>query len=113
MFKEKVVSARSGVPALLLALAFLVIPIAGIVLSVRGSHGMEKPVGAILAWVVIWVVDLICLAGFFSVQPNQRVVLTLFGNYVGTVSDAGLKFANPFYSKKPISCRVRNFETSS
>lgn len=112
MFKEKVISAWPGIPVLLLALAFLVIPVAGIVYAVRSSDGMEKPVGAIIAWVVVWVVNLICLGGFFSVQPNQRVVLTLFGNYIGTVADPGLKFANPFYSKKPISCRVRNFETS-
>lgn len=112
MFKEKVISAWPGIPVLMLALAFLVIPVAGIVYAVRSSDGIEKPVGAIVAWVAVWVVDLICLGGFFSVQPNQRVVLTLFGNYIGTVADPGLKFANPFYSKKPISCRVRNFETS-
>lgn len=112
MFKEKVVTAWAGIPALLLALAFLVVPIVGIVYAVRLAEYGEKPVMAIAGWIVLWLVDIVCLAGFFSVQPNQRVVLTLFGNYVGTVADSGLKFANPFYSKKSISCRVRNFETS-
>jgi len=112
MLKEKVITAWSGIPALLLALAFLVIPVVGIIYAVRSAEPGEEPGAAILAWIVVWVANLVCLAGFFSVQPNQRVVLTLFGNYVGTVADPGLKFANPFYAKKKISCRVRNFETS-
>lgn len=55
---------------------------------------------------------LVCLAGFFSVQPNQAKVLTLFGEYVGTVKTPGLWWANPFFIKRSISLRVRNFETA-
>ena len=51
-------------------------------------------------------------AGLFTVNPNEGRVLTLFGKYVGTVREAGLWFANPFYAKKRISNRVRNFETT-
>ena len=51
--------------------------------------------------------------GFFMVQPKVGKVLQLFGNYVGTVRDAGLCWANPFYSKKRVSLRVRNFESSN
>jgi regulator of protease activity HflC (stomatin/prohibitin superfamily) len=52
------------------------------------------------------------MIGLFTVNPNEAKVLTLFGRYVGTVRDAGLWFANPFYAKKKISLRVRNFETT-
>ena len=52
------------------------------------------------------------LAGFFVVQPNQGKVLLLFGRYVGTVKDEGLRWANPFFQKRVISLRVRNFETA-
>ena len=45
------------------------------------------------------------------VQPNQAAVLSLFGKYVGTVKHDGLRWNNPFYSKKKISLRVRNFES--
>jgi len=38
-------------------------------------------------------------------------VLQLFGRYVGTVKETGLRWANPFYTKQKISLRVRNFET--
>jgi regulator of protease activity HflC (stomatin/prohibitin superfamily) len=51
--------------------------------------------------------------GFFSVAPNEGRVLQLFGSYRGTVRDPGLRYANPFYSKKKISLRVRNFESSN
>jgi regulator of protease activity HflC (stomatin/prohibitin superfamily) len=52
------------------------------------------------------------LAGLFVVAPNEAKVLQLFGRYVGTVHEAGLRWANPFFSKKPVSLRVRNFESS-
>jgi regulator of protease activity HflC (stomatin/prohibitin superfamily) len=46
------------------------------------------------------------------VEPNQGKVLTLFGAYRGTERRAGLRWANPFFGKKSISLRVRNFETA-
>jgi regulator of protease activity HflC (stomatin/prohibitin superfamily) len=74
--------------------------------------GMNAPGGLIalnglgtLLLILLW-------CGFFMVQPNNGVVLQLFGRYVGTARDSGLKWANPFYSKKPVSLRVRNFESS-
>ncbi|MEJ8568522.1 SPFH domain-containing protein [Elongatibacter sediminis] len=54
---------------------------------------------------------LICFKGFFMVHPNQAKVLQLFGTYVGSVRQTGLRWANPFYSKEPVSLRVRNFES--
>jgi regulator of protease activity HflC (stomatin/prohibitin superfamily) len=53
----------------------------------------------------------VCWRGFFMVQPNNGVVLQLFGRYVGTCRDAGLRWTNPFYGKRPVSLRVRNFES--
>ena len=60
--------------------------------------------------VLLAVVLLICFAGFFMVHPNQARVLTLFGTYVGSARDTGLRWANPFYAKKAVSLRVRNFD---
>ncbi len=51
-------------------------------------------------------------AGLFMVNPNQAKVLQLFGRYVGTVKAQGLNWANPLFTKRPISLRVRNFETA-
>jgi regulator of protease activity HflC (stomatin/prohibitin superfamily) len=62
--------------------------------------------------ILLGVVELLTLSGFFMVAPNEAKVLQLFGDYVGTAKTTGLRFVNPFYSKKKISLRVRNFESS-
>jgi regulator of protease activity HflC (stomatin/prohibitin superfamily) len=68
-----------------------------------------------VAWMVVlsllWTAWLVALVGFVIVHPNEGKVLLLFGRYVGTVKDAGLRWANPFYAAKAISLRIRNFET--
>lgn len=56
--------------------------------------------------------QLILMVGLFMVNPNEAKVLQLFGAYRGTVHEAGLRWANPFFSKRKISLRVRNFETA-
>ena len=50
--------------------------------------------------------------GLYKVEPNQAAVLNLFGKYIGTVKDGGLRWNSPFYGKKKVSLRVRNFESS-
>jgi regulator of protease activity HflC (stomatin/prohibitin superfamily) len=54
----------------------------------------------------------VSLFGFFMVDPNEARVLQLFGAYVGTARIAGLRWANPFYTKRKVSVRIRNFETA-
>ena len=52
-----------------------------------------------------------CLAGLYTLQPNQAALLTLFGSYRGTDRGDGLRWANPFYGNKKISVRARNFNS--
>ena len=49
--------------------------------------------------------------GFFFINPNSSRVITLFGKYKGTVKQNGFFWANPFFTKKKISLRARNFES--
>jgi regulator of protease activity HflC (stomatin/prohibitin superfamily) len=51
--------------------------------------------------------------GLMAIAPNNARVLLLFGEYRGTVKQSGFFWVNPFYSKKKVSLRVRNFETGS
>lgn len=51
------------------------------------------------------------MLGFMVVGPNQSMVLTFFGKYAGTVLNNGFFWANPFYVKRKITLRARNFET--
>ncbi len=50
---------------------------------------------------------------FYMLQPNQAGVLMLFGDYRGSDRNPGLRIANPFYTKKKVSLRVRNFTTQT
>lgn len=70
----------------------------------------ESPTRIVVA-VLCFVILLICFKGFFMVHPNQAKVLQLFGSYVGSVRETGLRWANPFYAKEAVSLRVRNFES--
>jgi regulator of protease activity HflC (stomatin/prohibitin superfamily) len=68
-------------------------------------------VAGIIVMVIASVIVLIMWAGFFMVHPNQARVLQLFGAYAGTARETGLRWANPFYTKKAVSTRIRNFES--
>jgi regulator of protease activity HflC (stomatin/prohibitin superfamily) len=68
--------------------------------------------GSGILFVVLAVLSLACLTGLFMVQPNQGRVLTLFGSYVGTVKENGLRWTVPFFIRRNISLRLRNFESN-
>lgn len=105
--QERTTSTLPGIPMLLALLAATGANIYAYVWLAQNGGGVLPLIGNVLASVVLFVL----LVGFFMVQPNTGVVLQLFGRYVGTSRDEGLRWANPFYSKKPISLRVRNFES--
>jgi regulator of protease activity HflC (stomatin/prohibitin superfamily) len=84
------------------------------IVAVYGFVGAVRPPAEatmVILWCVVFTVDLLLWAGFFIVNPNEAKVLQIFGKYVGTVKAPGLRWANPFYSKRRISQRIRNFET--
>jgi len=86
------------------------------VLSVLATWQLVVAALAGQLWPVLgWTFAFLFLAflwfGFFVVQPNHAQVLQLFGRYVGSAKDAGLWWANPLYTKRRLSLRVRNFET--
>ncbi len=70
----------------------------------------QRPAAIIAATIAIIIVA-IMWAGFLMVHPNEAKVLQLFGKYVGTAHEPGLRWANPFYQKSKVSTRVRNFES--
>lgn len=60
--------------------------------------------------IILFVVCVFLIPGFFIVEPNKAMVLLLFGAYKGTVKDYGFYWVIPFMVKNKISLRVRNFE---
>jgi regulator of protease activity HflC (stomatin/prohibitin superfamily) len=107
MIREREHAARSGWVALGILLATEALAIYGIVAAARAGN----PV-LIGVWSVVAALSGLLLAGLFIVNPNEGKVLQLFGNYVGTAKQPGLRWANPFFSKRSVSLRIRNFESS-
>ncbi len=108
--KEKIRPTLPGVPMLLFWLVAAAGSFGGFIYAAshRDLDGRGLWIAAGLFWMML---SIIALGGLFGVQPNQGVVLTLFGRYMGTVLNPGLHWVNPFLAKKRVSMRVRNFET--
>jgi regulator of protease activity HflC (stomatin/prohibitin superfamily) len=75
------------------------------------QSALAQSVPGIVMSVLATAIVLVLWFGLFMVHPNEAKVLQLFGQYVGTAHDPGLRWANPFYAKQPVSVRVRNFES--
>ena len=71
--------------------------------SIIMLNGREGSVLLGIFLMLLWMVEMIAAitvsCGFFTLQPGQARVCVLFGKYVGTVRDEGLRWANPFYSR--------------
>ncbi|OFW24173.1 MAG: hypothetical protein A3G21_20595 [Acidobacteria bacterium RIFCSPLOWO2_12_FULL_66_21] len=105
--REREFNAVPGVPVVLalLAVAALIVYI-----FFRGAQAENGYV--MLASIAGGVVILFLLVGVFIVNPNEGKVVQFFGRYVGTAKQPGLRWASPFYSKRRISLRIRNFESA-
>ncbi len=106
MIREKVRDLPSGYPmiALLLAVQLTLGYATFVAIHAQSVWGTIAAVLATTFVLLLW-------AGLFMVNPNEAKVLQLFGKYVGTVREPGLRWANPLYWKTKISTRVRNFES--
>ena len=103
---------NEGIPGLPMLVLFIVIAVLCVVGIVRGiGEGDGSPL-MVIASVLGLLLSVLLAAGLFVVNPNEGRVLQLFGDYAGTVRVPGLRWANPFYTKKRISLRVRNFESA-
>jgi len=101
---------RDALPGIAV-LFVLVVVVAAALGGAIWSASQDKQALAIVSSVILAVAAFL-LAGLFTVSPNQGRVLQLFGAYRGTAREPGLRWANPFYTKRAISLRVRNFETA-
>lgn len=110
MTKEKPFDALSGWVGLLLTFGLAIFGIVSLVVN-AASQNVYPPM--ILVSIGMLLAAIPTLFGYIAVAPNDSRVLLLFGEYRGTVTKSGFFWVNPFYSKKKLSLRVRNFETGS
>ena len=107
--KERVAISSSGWLGILVGLALL-FGSSGVFAQIR-YHQLE-PAPYLLGGFGMIGLGILILKGNFVIGPNEARVLTFFGRYTGTVREAGLRWANPFATKRAISLRTRNFETA-
>jgi regulator of protease activity HflC (stomatin/prohibitin superfamily) len=110
MVREQEFHPSSGWPALALWLALF---FGGPILGIFAAATTAYPVLWILLAGASFLAALIMLFGFQAVAPNEARAFLLFGDYRGSVKESGFYWVNPFFTKKRVSLRVRNFETGS
>ncbi|WP_346861069.1 SPFH domain-containing protein [uncultured Draconibacterium sp.] len=98
---EKQYSGMSGYMVLFVELLLLVLIVLGIM------RGMIVPAVVLIPFFILIAI------GFTVVDPNQSCVLVLFGAYKGTIKSNGFYWVNPFFAKKKISLRARNFDSET
>ena len=106
MIREIERGVASGYLALVILFALTVATVYLLIRAANAGAGVQ-----VFAYALALLIVLVSWFGLFIVNPNEAKVLQLFGKYVGTVRAPGLRYANPFYTKRKVSVRVRNFET--
>ena len=94
---EKHLTPVSGYQQLLLA-----------VLCLLGAVGLAAARFGLIVPGILFLIANILFIGLTIVNPNEAVVCTFFGDYVGTVKKNGLQWVNPLYAERKISLRARN-----
>ena len=88
----------SGYLLLALAIVLIIGGLALAVLTMTPWYALTAAIGVFIA------------VGFAVVNPNQSMVLVLFGKYSGTIKQNGFFWVNPFFVRRKISLRARNFD---
>lgn len=99
MKQEKIFKPWNGYGMLALAILMVLVPIPVLVTT------------KFFILIAVIVIGVFLMLGVFVVNPNESIVITLFGAYKGTVIDNGFFWANPFFTKKKISLRARNIDS--
>ncbi len=107
MLSEKVIRGVSGWLMVFVLLAAMMASVWWLVSSIRA----EAPV-PVVASILLLLVEGVCWAGLTVVNPNEAKVVQLFGVYRGSIKEQGFWWVNPLTSRRTVSLRVRNFESS-
>ncbi len=107
MLREREIKGVSGWLMVFLLIALIILSVA-----MLGRSAQAEDSAMAVVWVVVLVVAGASLFGLTVVNPNQAKVVQLFGSYVGSIKEPGLRWVNPLTSRRRVSLRVRNFESS-
>ncbi|MEM1225805.1 MAG: SPFH domain-containing protein [Planctomycetota bacterium] len=107
-YQEQLLRPGSGWGGLFSCLGLIGAGVATIVYGALSSQELMALIG-----IPMIPAGFIGLFGLMAIAPNNSRVLLLFGTYRGTVKESGFYWVNPFYTKRKVSLKVRNFETGS
>jgi len=102
---ERPASTYSGYLMLILLLLAVLADAYAIITLPDGPGGALNVVTLIAATLIF----ILVIPGFYMLQPNQAVAITLFGSYSGTDRMTGLRWTWPWLAKKKVSVRANNF----
>lgn len=98
--EERVLSKKkNGMAALFGILLLFVISVAGIVagsIAIAGSKGLAMGIVMLVGGILLVITSCVLCGGLKVLKPQEALVLTLFGRYVGTLKEDGFYFVNPF-----------------
>jgi regulator of protease activity HflC (stomatin/prohibitin superfamily) len=107
MLQEKEMKGYSGWMMVILLVAILIFSFVMLVSAIKDQVGLR-----IILWLVVLLVDIVCLFGLTTVNPNEARVIQLLGRYKGTIKEQGFWWVNPLTLRRRVSLRIRNFESS-
>lgn len=97
--EEIIPKAKNGMEVLIMNTLLILLALALFIFGVSGySHGFMKAISIIVGALYAFLVGPIMYAGLKILKPNEALVLTLFGQYYGTLRGEGFYFVNPFVS---------------
>ncbi len=106
VMREILIAPKPGLGMLALFLGGLALAVLIFVAAVSTHYGP-----LVFVALLVGLASIVGLIGLFTVGPNEAKVLQFFGSYTGTVREPGLRWVNPFFTKRGISLKVRNFES--
>jgi len=103
--KERPASTMSGYAMLFALLMVIVLMVFGVASLANDNDGLLPILSSIVGPILL----ILIAPGFYMLQPNQAVAITLFGDYRGTDRNNGLRWTWPWMMKKKVSVRANNF----
>ncbi len=94
--------------ALLVSISGYALLVVGLILLASSAYLFMTSESASLSSITLFVLSLLIFKGMSVIAPNEAVITTFLGTYMGTMKKSGLRWVNPFYSKEKISLRARN-----
>jgi len=107
MLVEKDVKGFSGWLMLILLAAVSISSVTLMVVAIQDGQ-----TAMLLLWIPVFGVAILCFFGLTVVNPNQAKVVLLFGTYKGSIKEQGFWWVNPVSTRRKVSLRIRNFESS-